>query len=62
MSINLNIKAHVSNLSLCEIFELLNLYGKTRPKDGIMFFDGKCFRIESSVSMSIDYEIFEIND
>ena len=58
MTVNLNIKAHIDNLSLCDIFYLLSNYGKEKPKDGIMYFNGYKFRVQSTpTDRSIDYTI-----
>jgi hypothetical protein len=61
MTINLNIKADVSNLTLLEIFELLVKYSsETKNKDNFYEFKGFIFKIETDVNMSIDYVITEI--
>lgn len=61
MTINLNIKANVNNLTLHEIYELLAKYSKeTRNKDNFYEFKGFVFKIEADINMSIDYVITEI--
>jgi len=61
MTINLNIKADVSNLTLLEIFELLVKYSsETKNKDNFYELKGFIFKIETDVNMSIDYVITEI--
>lgn len=61
MTINLNIKANVDNLTLSEIYELLAKYSReTKNKDNLYEFKGYIFKIESEINMSIDYVITEI--
>lgn len=61
MTINLNIKANVNNLSLSDIYELLNLYSLEKQKDNkIMEFKGFKFKIETEINMSINYVITEM--
>ena len=61
MTINLNIKANVNNLSLSQIYELLQKYSSDYDKDTLIYeFNGYKFRIEAKVNMSIDYVITEL--
>lgn len=61
MTINLSIKAHVDNLTLAEIYELLAKYSReTKNKDNFYEFKGHIFKIEAETNMSIDYVITEI--
>ena len=61
MTINLNIKANVNNLTLAEIFELLAKFSReTKNKDNFCEFKGFIFKIEAEVGMWIDYTITEI--
>lgn len=58
MTININIKANVNNLTLPEIYDLLSLYSK--DKKDIIEFKGYTFMILAEVNMSIDYVITEL--
>lgn len=58
MTINLNIKANVDNLTLAEIYELLAKY--SRDKQSEIEFKGFRFKIEAETNMSINYVITEI--
>lgn len=61
MTINLTIKANVNNLTLSEIYELLQKYSLERKEDTKVFeFKGYTFKIETSISMSINYTITEL--
>jgi len=61
MTINLNIKADVNNLTLSEIYELLAKYSSgTKNKDNFYEFKGFIFKIEVDVNMSINYVITEV--
>ena len=61
MTINLNIKANVDNLTLAEIYELLRKYSsEPKNKDGLYDLKGYIFKIEAEANMSIDYVITEI--
>ena len=62
MTINLNIKANVDNLTLAEIYELLAKYSREtkKNKDNFYEFKGYIFKIEAQTNMSIDYVITEI--
>lgn len=61
MTINLNIKANVNNLTLSEIYELLAKYSReTKNKDNCYEFKGVIFKIEAEVNLSINYIITEI--
>lgn len=61
MTINLNIKANVNNLSLAEIYELLNLYSLEKQKDNkIMEFKCFKFKIETEINIAINYVITEL--
>ena len=61
MTINLNIKANVDNLTLSDIYELLKIYTLDKQKDTKTFeFKGFKFKIETNINMSIDYIITEI--
>lgn len=61
MTINLSIKANVSNLTLVEIYELLAKYSReTKNKDNFYEFKGFIFKIEAEVNLSITYVITEI--
>jgi hypothetical protein len=61
MTINLNIKANVNNISLSQIYELLNYFSKSEKKENeIIFFKGFKFQIETNIDMSINYVITEI--
>lgn len=58
MTINLNIKANVDNLSLSEIYELLAKY--SIEKNNEIEFKGFKFKIRSEVNISINYIITEL--
>ena len=61
MTINLNIKVNVDNLTLAEIYELFAKYSReTKNKDNFYEFKGFIFKIEAETNMSIDYVITEI--
>jgi len=61
MTINLNIKANVDNISLSEIYELLQKYSLERHKDSkVLDFKGYKFKIETNIDMSINYVITEL--
>lgn len=61
MTINLNIKANVDNLTLSDIFELLAKYRReTKNKDNFYEYKGFVFKIEAEVGLSINYVITEI--
>ena len=61
MTINLNIKANVNNLSLSQIYELLQKYSLEKVKDqNIYDFNGYKFKIEVEINMAINYEITEL--
>ena len=61
MTINLNIKVNVNNLTIAEIYELLAKYSReTKNKDNFYEFKGYIFKIETETNMSIDYVITEI--
>ena len=61
MTINLNIKANVDNLTLAEIYELLSKYSReTKNKDNFYEFKGYIFKIEATTNMCIDYVITEV--
>lgn len=61
MTINLNIKANVGNLTLAEIYKLLAKYSReTKNKDNFYEFKGYIFKIEAETNMSINYVITEI--
>jgi methionine aminopeptidase len=61
MTINLNIKVNVDNLTLAEIYELLEKCTReTKNKDNFYEFKGKIFKIETQTNMSINYIITEI--
>jgi hypothetical protein len=61
MTINLNIKVNVDNLTLAEIYELLAKYVReTKNKDNLYEFKGYIFKIEAQTDMSIKYVITEI--
>ena len=60
MTINLNIKANVNNLSLSQIYELLQKYSLEKVKDQKIYeFKGYKFQIETEINMSINYVITE---
>lgn len=61
MTINLNIKVSVDNLTLAEIYELLAKYSReTKNKENFYEFKGYIFKIEAETNMSINYVITEI--
>lgn len=61
MTINLNIKANVNNISLSEIYELLQKYSLEKVKDKKVYdFKGFKFRIETEITMVISYVITEL--
>lgn len=61
MTININIKATVDNLTLSQIYELISKFTKKHKTNiEILEFNGLKFKIEASVKMSIDYVITEI--
>jgi hypothetical protein len=61
MTINLNIKANVNNLTLSEIYELLQKYSLDKVKDGKIFeFKGFRFRVETEINMAINYTITQL--
>lgn len=62
MTLNLNIKANVDNLSLSDIYELLRIYSlkNKKEKDEILEFNGYKFKIETKIELSINYFITEI--
>jgi hypothetical protein len=61
MTINLNIKANVNNLSLSQIYELLQKYSLEKVKDQKIYeFKGYRFQIETEINMSINYVITEL--
>lgn len=61
MTINLNIKANVNNLSLSQIYELLQKYSLEKVKDQKMYeFNGYRFQIEAEINGSINYVITEL--
>ena len=61
MTINLNIKANVNNLSLSQIYELLQKYSLEKVKDKKIYeLNGFKFEIETEINMSINYVITEV--
>ena len=61
MTINLNIKANVNNISLSQIYELLQKYNIEKVKDQKIYeFYGYRFQIETEINMGINYVITEI--
>ena len=61
MAINLNIKASVNNLSISEIYELLQKFSLEEQKDKKIYeFKGFRFQIETDINMAINYVITEI--
>ena len=61
MTININIKANVSNLSLSQIYELLQKYSLEKVKDKKVYeLNGFKFEIETEINMSINYVITEV--
>ena len=62
MTINLNIKANVNNLTLSGIYELLKQYSLEKNEDQkIIEFNGFKFKIETEINMSINYVITEVS-
>jgi hypothetical protein len=60
-TINLNIKANVNNLSLSQIYELLQKYSLEKIKDKKIYeLNGFKFEIETEINMSINYVITEV--
>lgn len=63
MTINLNIKADVDNISLSEIYELLQKYSLEKVKDKKVYdFKGFRFEIETEINMAINYTIKEVKN
>lgn len=63
MTINLNIKANVNNLSLSQIYELLQKYSLEKVKDKKTYeFNGFKFIVETEINMSIKYVITEVSE
>lgn len=61
ITINLNIKANVSNISLSEIYELLQKYSLEKVKDKKVYdFKSFKFQIETDINMAINYVITEL--
>ena len=61
MTMNLNIKANVNNLSLSQIYELLKKYSLEKVKDQKIYeIDGYRFQIETEINMAINYVITEL--
>lgn len=61
MTINLNIKANVSSISLSEIYELLQKFSLEKHKDKKVYnFKGFKFQIETDINISINYIITEL--
>ena len=61
MTINLNIKANVNNLTLSQIYELLQKYSLDKVKDQKIYeFNGYRFQIETEINMAINYVITEL--
>lgn len=58
MTINLNIKANVVNLTLAEIYELLAKYSVEKKSE--VEFKGFQFKIEAEANISINYVITEL--
>jgi hypothetical protein len=62
MTINLNIKANVNNLTLSQIYELLHKFSLEKNKDEKIFeLNGFKFKIETEINMSINYVITELS-
>ena len=62
MTINLNIKANVNNLSLSQIYELLQKYTLEKVNGKKIYeFNGRKFKIETHIDMIINYIITEIS-
>ena len=52
MTINLNVKANVNNISLSEIYELLQKYSLEKVKDKKVYdFKGFKFKIETDINI-----------
>ena len=61
MTINLNIKANVSSISLSEIYELLQKFSSDKQKDKKVYdFKGFKMQIETDINSSINYIITEL--
>ena len=61
MTININIKADVDNISLSQIYELLQIYQLDKVKDKNVYdFNGFSFQIEVFINQAINYKITEI--
>ena len=61
MTINLNIKANVNNLSLSQIYGLLQKYSLEKVRDKKIYeLNGFKFQIETEINMSINYVITEV--
>lgn len=61
MTINLNIKANVNNLSLSQIYELLQKYSLEKVKDKKIYeLNGFKFEIKTEINMLINYVITEV--
>ena len=58
MTININIKANVNNVSLSGIYDILRMYTLTNHE--IIEYKGYKFKIEVVINMSINYTITEI--
>lgn len=63
MIININIKANANSLTLSEIYELLQIYSKSKMRllTQTFEFKGLKFRIETEVNSSINYVITELS-
>lgn len=64
MTINLNVKANVNNLTLAQIYELLQKYsldnlGKAKDEK-VYELNGYKFKIETEITLSINYVITEV--
>lgn len=61
MTINLNIKANVNNISLSEIYELLQKFSLEKVDDKKTYdFKGFKFQIETEINMAINYVVTEL--
>jgi hypothetical protein len=61
MTINLNVKANVNNISLSQIYELLQKIQLDKIKDKKIYeLNGFQFSIEIEINASINYVITEI--
>ena len=61
MTININIKADVDNISISQLYGLLQLYQLEKVKDKKVYdFNGFSFQIEMFIDMAINYTITEI--